>query len=104
MTALKCRAGSKPALQAICYILRMRYKVAVLRIAGILIVLLGGFVAYTQNPPPARPFAAQKVKDDLYIITGGGGNVAAYITSEGVILVDDMYDRDYQGVMGQVRR
>ena len=81
----------------------MRYKVAGLRTAGILIVLLGGFVAYTQNPPAARPFAAQKVKDNLYMITGGGGNVAAYITSEGVILVDDMYDRDYQGVMGQVK-
>jgi glyoxylase-like metal-dependent hydrolase (beta-lactamase superfamily II) len=73
------------------------------RLCCALLVFLGAVAAYTQNPPPQRPFAAQKLKDDLYMITGGGGNVAAYITSEGVILIDDMYDRDYQGVMAQVK-
>lgn len=79
------------------------HRTAAVRLSCALLVLLGAVAAYTQNPPPTRTFAAQKIKDDLYMITGGGGNVAAYITNEGVILIDDMYDRDYQGVMGQVK-
>jgi glyoxylase-like metal-dependent hydrolase (beta-lactamase superfamily II) len=38
------------------------------------------------------------------MVQGGGGNVAVYLTSEGLILVDDMYDRDYASVMEQVRK
>jgi glyoxylase-like metal-dependent hydrolase (beta-lactamase superfamily II) len=38
------------------------------------------------------------------LIQGGGGNVALYVTTEGLILVDDMYDRDYASVMEQVRK
>ena len=79
------------------------HRTPLVRLYCSLFVLLGAIAAYTQNPPPARPFAAQKIRDDLYMITGGGGNVAAYITGEGVVLVDDMYDRDYQGVMSQVK-
>jgi len=79
------------------------HRTAAVRLSCAILVLLGALAAYTQNPPPARPFAAQKIRDDLYMITGGGGNVAAYLTSEGVILIDDMYDRDYTGVMAQVK-
>jgi cyclase len=75
----------------------------VVRISAAILSLAGGWVAYTQNPPPVRPAAIQKVKDQLYMITGGGGNVAVYVTSEGVILVDDMYERNYEEVMAQVR-
>lgn len=63
-------------------------------------LLLGGvWLAHTQT----RAATTQKVKDALYLIRGGGGNVAVYVTSEGLILVDDMYDRDYAAVMEQVR-
>jgi glyoxylase-like metal-dependent hydrolase (beta-lactamase superfamily II) len=37
------------------------------------------------------------------MISGEGGNVAALVTGEGLILVDDMYDRNYAAVMGQVK-
>jgi hypothetical protein len=30
----------------------------------------------------------QKVKDNLYMITEGGGNTAAFITDRGVVVVD----------------
>jgi glyoxylase-like metal-dependent hydrolase (beta-lactamase superfamily II) len=33
----------------------------------------------------------------------GGGNIAVYLTDEDVILVDDMFDRDYTAVMEKVR-
>lgn len=60
----------------------------------------GAWLAHTQT----RPATTQKVRDDLYLVQGGGGNVAVYVTSEGLILVDDMYDRDYASVMEQVRK
>ena len=46
----------------------------------------------------ASPFAAadqapkvvevQKVKDNLFVLTGGGGNSAAFVSADGVVLVD----------------
>jgi glyoxylase-like metal-dependent hydrolase (beta-lactamase superfamily II) len=44
-----------------------------------------------------------KVKDDLYEIEGDGGNVAVYVTSEGVILVDDKFEQDYENIMAKVK-
>jgi cyclase len=71
--------------------------------AGVLL-LLGCWVAYTQTQgkqPP--PLTLNKVKDDLYEIEGDGGNVAVYLTSEGVILVDDKFDQDHEGIMAKVK-
>ncbi|MEO5925104.1 MAG: MBL fold metallo-hydrolase [Bryobacteraceae bacterium] len=65
------------------------------------VLFLGcAWLAHTQT----RPATTQKVKENLYMIQGGGGNVAVYVTGEGLILVDDMYDRDYASVMEQVRK
>jgi cyclase len=58
--------------------------------------------AYSQGPAPAK-LALNKVKDDLYEIEGDGGNVAVYITDEGVILIDDKFDRDHQSIVDQVK-
>src|SRR5579862_991967 len=73
-----------------------------------LLALLAGWAAFTQTQGPQtqtapRPATTQKVKDGLYMISGEGGNVAALLTDEGVILVDDMYDRNFAAVMGQVK-
>jgi len=65
--------------------------------------LLGCFVAYTQNRGGPPQLTINKVKDDLYMIEGDGGNVAAYITNEGVILVDDKYDQDHDQIVEKVR-
>jgi cyclase len=69
--------------------------------AGVLFLGLGWF-AYTQAPAPGK-LTLNKVKDDLYEIEGDGGNVAAYITDEGVILIDDKFDQDHQGIVDQVK-
>jgi glyoxylase-like metal-dependent hydrolase (beta-lactamase superfamily II) len=45
----------------------------------------------------------QNVKDNLYVISGDGGNVAVLVTNEGVALVDDMYERNYADIMAQVK-
>jgi len=73
------------------------------RASAALLTLLGAWAAYTQAPVAPRPATSLKVKDNLYMISGEGGNVAALITDEGILLVDDMYDRNYAVVMGQVK-
>jgi cyclase len=74
---------------------------------GALVVVISTWIAWTQNQPPPATLASQKLADDLYVIAlskgVGGGNIAAYLTDEGVILVDDMFDRDYAAVMEQVK-
>jgi len=67
------------------------------------LLLLGCWIAYTQNQGAAPQLAIHKVKDDLYEIEGDGGNVAVYITGEGVILVDDKFERDYEGITAKVK-
>lgn len=37
----------------------------------------------------------EQVKDGLYAIMGSGGNVGVRVTSEGVILIDDKYPRNF---------
>ena len=82
----------------------MRRAISV-RIAAAVLFLSCTWVAYTQTPTPAkpRPATAKQVKDNLYLIQGEGGNVAAYVTDEGILLIDDMYDRNYAAVMDAVR-
>jgi glyoxylase-like metal-dependent hydrolase (beta-lactamase superfamily II) len=70
---------------------------------GLLLLLDTAWVAYTQNAKPALPLRIAKVKGDLYMISGEGGNVAVYVTPEGVILVDDMFDRNHADILAQVK-
>ena len=63
------------------------------RLAVLLGLLTAGAVSmiFAQPQPQQRPPAAleiEKVKDNLYMITGGGGNTAAFITDTGVVIVD----------------
>ena len=37
----------------------------------------------------------EQVKDGLYVIIGSGGNVGVRVTSEGVILIDDKFPRNF---------
>jgi glyoxylase-like metal-dependent hydrolase (beta-lactamase superfamily II) len=68
------------------------------------LLLTGCWIAYTQNQgthPP--PLTLNKVKDDLYEIEGDGGNVAVYVTGEGVVLVDDKFEQDHEGIIARVK-
>jgi cyclase len=72
-------------------------------LAVALLAAESAWVVYTQNAKPPGPLHIEKVKGDLYMISGEGGNVAAYVTSEGVILVDDMFDRNHADILTQVK-
>jgi glyoxylase-like metal-dependent hydrolase (beta-lactamase superfamily II) len=73
-----------------------------IRFSASLISVMGAWLAYTQNPAPPQ-LKANKIKEDLYVIEGDGGNVAVYVTSEGLILVDDKYDRDHDAIVAQIK-
>ena len=70
------------------------------------LVMLGvGFPAIPGRAQPKQRalLVTEKVKDDLYVIVGNGGNVAVLITDEGVILVDDKFEQDYDAIIQQVK-
>jgi len=62
-------------------------------------------VAAAQQPAAKGPNVAQieKVKDNLFMITGGGGNTAAYVTANGVVLVDTKLANWGQAILDKVR-
>jgi len=55
------------------------------------------------QPRPVAPLEMQKVKDNLYVITGGGGNTAAFITAKGVVLVDTKNPGMGPGILEKVK-
>jgi cyclase len=75
------------------------------RILVAVLLLQGAWLAYTQTPnaKPPSVLRTEKVKGDLYMISGEGGNVALYATGEGVVLVDDMFDRNHADILAQVK-
>ena len=74
-----------------------------LRLCTVIALLAGAWIAYTQNPNQQPKNKLNKVAEDLYEIEGDGGNVAVYITNEGVILVDDKFEYDYNDIVDKVK-
>ena len=67
-------------------------------------VLLGAWIAWTQNQPPAQPAKVNKIANDLFELEGDGGNVAVYVTEDGVIVVDDKFERNYDDIMANIKK
>ena len=70
--------------------------VAVLTVAGRALVA-------QQQPAGPKVAAIEKVKDNLYMVTGGGGNTAVFVTGNGVVLVDTKLADWGQPIMDQVK-
>src|ERR1044071_6073949 len=47
-------------------------------------------VAASQQPAPAAPkvVGVEKLRDNLFMLTGGGGNTAVFVGASGVVVVD----------------
>ena len=58
-------------------------------VLGVL-VAVGGLVAVKAQPAANAPkvIEVEKVKDNLYVLRGGGGNTAVFVTANGVTVVD----------------
>jgi glyoxylase-like metal-dependent hydrolase (beta-lactamase superfamily II) len=78
-------------------------RILLARLGAAALLLTGCWIAFTQTQAPPAKLTLHKVKDDLYMIEGDGGNVAVYVTSEGVILVDDKFDQDHDGIVAHVK-
>ena len=78
-------------------------RTTIVRLSGAAFFLLGTWVAYTQTATPPPQLTISKVKDDLYEIVGDGGNVAVYVTGEGVIMVDDKFEQDFDQIVAKVK-
>lgn len=74
-------------------------------LAGLFVTALAahGAWVHTQSAKPPGKLRIENVKGDLYMISGEGGNVAVYVTGEGVVLVDDMFDRNHADILAQVK-
>jgi len=67
---------------------------------GALSMAVAGFQTPPQTPPVAQ---IEKVKGNLYEITGGGGNTAAFVTDKGVVLVDTKLPGWGQAILDKVK-
>lgn len=76
------------------------------RLAVLSGLLLAGAIslmaAQQQQRPPAQ-LEIQKVKDNLYVITGSGGNTAAFITEKGVVVVDTKYANNGPDILEKIK-
>jgi cyclase len=70
---------------------------ASLMIVGALPVLM------TQGQAQQNVAEIQKVKDNLYMISGGGGNTAAFITDKGVVVVDTKLAKWGQAILDKIK-
>jgi glyoxylase-like metal-dependent hydrolase (beta-lactamase superfamily II) len=56
------------------------------------------------GPPGGPPVQAiEKVKDNLYLIQGQGGNTAVYVAQNGVVIVDTKNPNNGQAILDQIK-
>jgi cyclase len=53
--------------------------------------------------PATPPLKIERVKDGLYVISESGGNIAVRVTNEGLILVDDKFERNFAEIMDRIK-
>ena len=78
-------------------------RILLVRFGAAALAALGSWIAYTQNPQAPAQLKLNKISDSLYEIEGDGGNVAVYLTDEGVIVIDDKFERDYSDIVAKVK-
>ena len=72
-----------------------------LGIALITLVVAGLAAVQAQQQGPALKL--ETVKPNLYVISESGGNVAVRVTPEGIILIDDKFERNFNEIMQRVK-
>jgi glyoxylase-like metal-dependent hydrolase (beta-lactamase superfamily II) len=80
----------------------MRRKLFAIAVAAVVGATMASLQVSTQQQQ-APALTIEQVKDGLYNIVGAGGNVAALVTTEGVILVDDKFEQNYDGILERLK-
>ncbi len=76
------------------------------RSAVLFALLLTGVIsllATQQQPQAPAALDIQKVKENLYMIGGNGGNTAAFITEKGVVVVDTKNPNNGPGILDKIK-
>ena len=69
-----------------------------------LIVFALSAVAYSyQRSQQDRTLRVESIAEDVYMITGPGGNVGVLVTDDGVVIVDDKFDQDAAAIHAKVK-
>jgi len=71
----------------------------------IVLAMIGVFVHAQFGDKPAQ-LSTVKIKDDLFVIHNDfvPGNTTALLTTQGVVLVDDKFEIDHDGIMAQLKK
>src|SRR5213593_409617 len=64
---------------------------------------VAGAVAQQQRPRIPPTGTIKKVRDNLYVIPGAGGNTTVFVTEAGVVLVDTKLPNNGEAILNQVR-
>ncbi len=83
----------------------MKRSVILSTVVGVALTTLATRGLVAQQPAATGPNVAgiEKVKDNLYMVTGGGGNTAVFVTATGVVLVDTKLANWGQAIMDKVK-
>jgi cyclase len=65
------------------------------------LIALGVFSMWAAQAPQALDI--QKVKDNLYMITGAGGNTGVFITDNGVVVIDTKNPNNGQAILDKIK-
>jgi len=63
-----------------------------------------GVKAYQGGQPGPKVVEVEKVRDNLYMLKGGGGNTAVFIASNGVVVVDTKLPGWGQPILDEIRK
>ena len=80
----------------------MRNKFLIVALAAFAGVSAAALSAFTQGQAQP-PLAITEVVEGLYMITGPGGNIGVRVTGDGVIVIDDKFERNYDEIMTNIR-
>lgn len=76
-----------------------------IRLAASTFALGCAWMAYTQSKQAPAAMVVNKISNDLYELEqNGNGNVAVYLTDDGVILVDDKFEQSHDDIMANVKK
>jgi len=75
-------------------------------LATVITVAMIGAYVHAQFGNQAAKLDTITIKDDLFVIHNDfvPGNTTALVTNEGVVLVDDKYEIDHDGIMAQLKK
>ena len=78
------------------------FAIALALTAGMFAAVIQGRTGQAPQAPRAA-LEIQKVKENLYVIIGNGGNVGVRVTPEGVIVIDDKFEQDYAAITDKIK-